>query len=184
MTNVRAVNINFTDMRFPLGWRYLAIPTGGVLVGPSANLSGLDLSFINLNDIDLRNANLSGAKGRFVTVNTRTQLPSGWKVIAGILFGPTANLSGANLSGLDLSGLDLSGATLDGARGTNIRNEPRELPNKWKVIRGNLVGPSANLICTSLDDGNVPWDIARTARVSVEINPNLFEDRFKKHMPC
>ena len=184
MTNVRAVNINFTDMRFPLGWRYLAIPTGGVLVGPSANLSGLDLSFINLNDIDIRNANLSGAKGRFVTVNTRTQLPSGWKVIAGILFGPTANLSGANLSGLDLSGLDLSGATLDGARGTNIRNEPRELPNKWKVIRGNLVGPSANLICTSLDDGNVPWDIARTARVSAEANPNLFEDSFKKHMPC
>ncbi len=159
-------------------------PNISFLAGPTANLSGLDLSNSNLSDVDLRDADLSGAQGRFVTVNDRTRLPYGWKVIAGILFGPTANLSNANLSNLDLSNLDLSKANLDGARGVNIRKEPSELPDDWKIIRGNLVGPSANLICASLGEGDVPWGIEKTARVSAYLNPDLFDGEAPNRRLC
>jgi uncharacterized protein YjbI with pentapeptide repeats len=108
----------------------------------------------------------------------------GWKVLAGILFGPTANLSGVNLSNLDLSNLDLSKANLDGARGVNIRKEPSELPDDWKIIRGNLVGPSANLICASLGEGDVPWGIEKTARVSAYLNPDLFDGEAPNRRLC
>jgi uncharacterized protein YjbI with pentapeptide repeats len=184
MTNVRAVNISSGQIGFPRGWVYRALPSGGYLAGPSANLSGLDLSYSNLSDVDLLKADLSGAKGRFILVNDRTKLPMGWKVLAGILFGPTADLSGVNLSGLDLSNLDLSNANLDGARGVDIREEPRKLPDDWEIIRGNLVGPSANLICTSLGKGDVPWGIERTARLSAYMNPNLFDGEAPKRRLC
>lgn len=184
MTNVRAVNISFGQMRVPRGWRYVTLPSGGYLAGPSANLSGLDLSYSNLSDMDLLKADLSGAKGRFILANDRTKLPMGWKVLAGILFGPTADLSGMNLSGLDLSNLDLSNANLDGARGVNIREEPRKLPDNWEIIRGNLVGPSANLICTSLGAGDVPRGVEKTARVSAYFNPDLFDGEAPKRRPC
>ena len=184
MTNVRGEDLIFRDVTFPLGWRYVTKPGGGVLVGPSANLSKMDLSLSNLSGVDLRGADLSNSRGRFITVNDRTLLPRGWKILAGTLFGPTADLSDANVSGLDLSELDLAGAILDGARGTDIRREPRALPSRWRVIRGNLVGPTANLICTSLDKGELPGGIASTARVSSDINPRLFDERVPQHMPC
>ena len=184
MTNVRAVNVSFDQMRVPRGWRYVTLPVGGYLAGPSANLSGLDLSYSNLSDMDLLNADLSGAQGRFILVNDRTRLPMGWKVLAGILFGPSADLSGVNLSNLDLSNLDLSKANLDGARGVNIRKEPRELPDDWEIIRGNLVGPSANLICASLGAGDVPWGIEKTARVSAYLNPDLFDGEAPNRRLC
>jgi uncharacterized protein YjbI with pentapeptide repeats len=184
MTNVRAVNVSFDQMRVPRGWRYVTLPGGGYLAGPSANLSGLDLSYSNLSDMDLLNADLSGAQGRFILVNDRTRLPKGWKVLAGILFGPSADLSGVNLSNLDLSNLDLSKANLDGARGVNIRKEPSELPDDWKIIRGNLVGPSANLICASLGEGDVPWGIEKTARVSAYLNPDLFDGEAPNRRLC
>ena len=184
MNNVRGVNTSFSENRIPREWRYVITPNVSFLAGPTANLSGLDLSNSNLSDVDLRDADLSGAQGRFVTVNDRTRLPDSWKVIAGILFGPTANLSNANLSGLDLSGLDLSQATLDGARGTNIRKAPRELPDGWKVFEENLVGPTANLICASLKRSDVMFRLGRTARMSAELNPDLFGERVPKHMSC
>ena len=184
MTNVRGENLIFRDLILPLGWRYITKPGGGVLVGPSANLSKMDLSLSNLSDVDLRGADLSNARGRFITANDRTRLPQGWKILAGTLFGPTADLSGANLSGLDMSELDLADAILDDARGTNIRREPRALPYRWWIIRGNLVGPTANLICTSLSRDDLPGGIASTARVSSDINPRLFDERVSQHMPC
>jgi uncharacterized protein YjbI with pentapeptide repeats len=184
MNNVRGVNTSFSENRIPREWRYVITPNVSFLAGPTANLSGLDLSNSDLSDVDLRDADLSGAQGRFVTVNDRTRLPDSWKVIAGILFGPTANLSNANLSGLDLSGLDLSQATLDGARGTNIRKAPRELPDGWKVFEENLVGPTANLICASLKRSDVMFRLGRTARMSAELNPDLFGERVPKHMSC
>jgi uncharacterized protein YjbI with pentapeptide repeats len=149
MTNVRGENLDAVDIKFPVGWRYVPKQNGGVLVGPTANLSRIDMSFTNLANIDLSRADLTGARGRFVTVNQNTQLPRGWRVIAGILFGPTADLSGANLSGLDLSDLELSGATFTDVRGTNIGRAPRSLPDRWAIINDNLVGPTTNLLCTS-----------------------------------
>jgi uncharacterized protein YjbI with pentapeptide repeats len=153
MTNVRGENLDIVDVKLPPAWRYVSKPNGGVLVGPSANLARLDLSFTNLTNIDLSNADLTGARGRFVTVNESTRLPRGWRVVSGTLFGPTADLSGANLSGLDLSDLELSGATLTDARGTNIRREPRSLPDRWTIINDNLVGPTTNLICSTRERG-------------------------------
>lgn len=76
----------------PTGWAQF----NGYLVGPSANLSGADLSGLGLADADLAGANLTHA------VLTGASIPS-------------ANLTSANLSNVDLSSASLSKADLTSA---------------------------------------------------------------------
>ena len=109
-----------------------------------ANLTSVDLSFADLRHCIFNAARLTGAaiEGADFS-NTRLEgvrsgglfgipsaLPDNWRIIAGHLVGPGANLrdadlsgaklvgsdlTGANLAGANLSGCDLSGATLTGA---------------------------------------------------------------------
>ncbi len=124
--------------------------TGGYLVGPGVDLSGIDLRGLdfaggNLNGVNLAGANMSGLdltntrfsganltgtnlSGTTLTgaasgaiVGTPLNLPAPWYLTAtGYLIGPAANLSSADLTGLDLSTGQLTGANFAGANLTSV----------------------------------------------------------------
>lgn len=73
-----------------------AIVKNGYKIYPGANLSGADLSGVNLFNANLKGVDLSGADLSYAD-----------------LF--NANLKGADLSGANLKGADMSGANLTGA---------------------------------------------------------------------
>ncbi|HWC24049.1 MAG TPA: pentapeptide repeat-containing protein [Flexivirga sp.] len=112
----------------PASGRYRVVQ--GYLVGPSANLAGarftsaaqlgLSLSGTNFTDATLSGVNLTGA----TLVN--------------------AIFSGARLTGATLAGADMRNATLDGVVSGSIVGTP-SLPTGWRVVKGYLVGPGANL---------------------------------------
>jgi uncharacterized protein YjbI with pentapeptide repeats len=88
LDGVHGMNVTFVDplrLRLPRGWRY----TRGLLLGPTANLSGANLSGLKLDD-DLSNAILEDARGTNIT--GRPKLPEGWLIVDGTLVGPKANL--------------------------------------------------------------------------------------------
>jgi uncharacterized protein YjbI with pentapeptide repeats len=110
------------------------------LVGPTANLSGVDLTNANLQGAELTDANLTGAtldqaelQGVNLSGATLTGihatgldscpgqglLPQDWKCVKRALVGPGADVSGANLDSADLSGMDLTAADFTGADLTN-----------------------------------------------------------------
>ena len=66
-----------------------------------------------------------------------------------------ANLTDAVLTGANLSGVDLSGATLNGVVSRGITGTPKSLPPLWKVSRGYLIGPRANLTGATLSGVDV-----------------------------
>jgi len=107
----------------PAGW----IISSGVLIGPRADLSGIDLSNVNLGSIDLSEARLEGVKSGNTTGTP--VLPAAWTLTSGFLIGPGADLSERNLSGFNLSGrflddIDFSNAQLVGVTlaGTTVRD--------------------------------------------------------------
>ena len=72
----------------PSGWKL----DGGYLLGPKADLSYANLYNLNLDDVDLRQAIFSQVTG--YKLKGKPQLPNGWGLVSGYLFGPDANLSG------------------------------------------------------------------------------------------
>jgi uncharacterized protein YjbI with pentapeptide repeats len=172
------VNISQTDLRdanltglrtedlvgeakcLPDGWKKFK----QYLVGPSANLSGADLTYVDFEDISLFDTNfygtrLAGAKldranltkVRSGRISGRpTSLPHSWSLVGGYLIGPHANLRQAKLDSLDLSGVNLSGvdleyANLKGIRSGGIEGEPSNLPAEFALVSGYIVGPGVNL---------------------------------------
>ena len=168
---------------------------------PKANLSGCNFQGKNLHDTSLAGANLTNANftkanlTRVKLTGAKVQgtkfagagaagiisggltgkpasLPSAaWKVVAGYLVGPKADLRNAklakaNLSGATLTAADLRNANFTAARLTNAKlggavmygaklfgirsggivGTPEALPStSWKLLHGYLVGPTANL---------------------------------------
>ncbi|HXA33587.1 MAG TPA: pentapeptide repeat-containing protein, partial [Acidimicrobiales bacterium] len=107
LVNVASSNIaSYWPTQLPSGWTLL----GGLLLGPSANLTDATLAGLDLGGVNLAHATLTGVSGRDLTGSP--QLPASWVLRAGSLLGPTANLVGVNLSGSDLTGVNLSGANL------------------------------------------------------------------------
>ena len=139
------------------------------------NASFTDCIFDNTNfgdnylkNITFQNCNLLKSlfnKLKSDNINGLFLLPSKWKLIDGVLFGPTANLSNKILLNTDLTGIDLYEANFTNASlthtkisktiltKTNLTNVassdltgiPYNLPINWKLINGYLVGPTANL---------------------------------------
>ena len=98
------------------------------------NLSGLDLSNANFKNADLSNTNLGGTKlaGTILTganlaganlsgvqsgsiTGAAAQLPAGWALQNGFLFGAGADLHGSSIQGVTLNKFNLSGVNLQGA---------------------------------------------------------------------
>lgn len=119
---VHGINLVGQPMILPAGWQVIS----GNLVGPSANLWGGDLSWLDLSGADLSgailgNANLEGAQlGNTVLDRVRSggiagvpaTLPVDWGITAGYLVGPGVDLSQASVIGGELSGRNLTGADL------------------------------------------------------------------------
>ena len=122
-----------TPKTLPASGRYRI--TQGYFVGPSANLTGstftpaaqlgISLSSTNFTDATLTGVNLTGA------------------------FLNNAILTGAKLTGATLSGVNMSNATLTGVTSGGIVGNPA-LPASWRVVKGYLVGPGANLAAGDL----------------------------------
>ena len=134
MTGLMSGAIDSAPSKLPAGWIF----TNGFLVGPSANLSGQDLTGLNLTTANvaginftgaiLTSANLNGLDLSTVTlagvtanslVGTPAALPTNWLILQGTLFGPGANVESASLDKLNLSGANLKGITFQLSSLTN-----------------------------------------------------------------
>jgi uncharacterized protein YjbI with pentapeptide repeats len=91
-----------------------------------ANLSGAYLTGANFTGATVTNANLNVADMTGETssglIGTPSALPTGWSLIGGVLYGPSANLQNLNLTGANLGGANLAGASLQYANltGANL----------------------------------------------------------------
>lgn len=164
LQRVRASALVGTPSQIPSGWRL----THQILVGPAANLNGLDLSGLDLSGLDLTGATLASTTlngtafagttlaGVFSggITGTPASLPSAWSIIGGFLVGPTANLSFAHLDGLDLSAATLDHASLTGASLVGADLTARDLTGAT-LSRANLTG--AHLAGATLDGANVVY---------------------------
>ena len=92
-------------------------------------------------------------------------LPTSWLLAGGYLVGPRANLKGAALSNADLTNAvvksaiftkaNLKGATLTGISSGSVVGTPAALPASWRLVKGYLVGPRANLKNANLRSANL-----------------------------
>ena len=171
LTGAASGNITGTPSSLPsVIWKL----TNGYLIGPRADLSGADLSGANLTTV--RSGEIIG---------TPASLPAGWQLICGYLVGPGANLTDAdfsrvdltdaNLTGANLTRAILSGSTLTRASLTNadltgvssgeIKGAPTSLPTQWKLTKGYLVGPGANLKFADLSNVDLTNAYLNSARL-------------------
>ena len=132
LSGVRSGGITGQVDQLPPRWRL----TGGYLIGPGANLTGADLSYVDLSDTFLNGANLTNVNLSYATLtgsgadltgttltgvqsgsinSSQLILPPGWQLVVGYIIGPGANLTGANLMDVDLTNADLYNADLTGA---------------------------------------------------------------------
>ena len=117
LNNVKSGGITGPLWESPTDWQLI----DGYLIGPTADLTGANLSNLDLNGVDLSNAILTGVQSGGIT-GTPSHLPANWQLIDGYLIGPGANLIGADLTGKDLTDADLSSVNLAGANltGANL----------------------------------------------------------------
>jgi uncharacterized protein YjbI with pentapeptide repeats len=157
-TNARWYRVYGTPLNLNPEWSIVY----GYLLGPSANCTGYNFTYININGLNLSQANLTNIIGG-PFFGTPASIPSTWKIRNQYLLGSTVILNDANLSGQDLSGVNLSFAQINGAnisgtnftfanisnlRSKNLTGTPI-LSNKYKFFNQRIVGK--NLESRSLD---------------------------------
>jgi uncharacterized protein YjbI with pentapeptide repeats len=156
--DLRYANLTGADLGAFCDWGCIGTNlTGADLSGANltnANLSGANLSGANLTGVDLSTASLLGVHAVQLAA-CPAALPAAWACITGNLVGSGANLDNANLSGADLTGVDLSTASLSGVHAVGLLGCPAVLPAEWACIKGNLVGPGANLADADLIGANL-----------------------------
>jgi uncharacterized protein YjbI with pentapeptide repeats len=186
LVNVKSGSITGVPIALPKNWNLRS----GYLVGPSANLSNVDLGGVDLSNTNLQGVNLAGSSlaGANLTGiksgglrGTPSSLPEDWSIIDGYLVGPGANLDHANFGGADLRDVnlvgaslryaDLSGADLESADLTNTVMTAADLRDA-RLVRANLTGANLNranidtadfLFATlnNVSDQYVDWRTAR-----------------------
>jgi hypothetical protein len=185
--DVRGVGITIAT-NFPVTWPTGWDLRGGVLVGPTADLSSVELVGTDLSGIDLSGANLSSVYGRGLKFDVSTRLPMGWAIINGTLVGPEADLRNAYLSKVNLDGVDLSGALLSNSVLKGITGSPI-LPKELSVIRGVLVGGGTNIVCSDIDPKELPKSANTPDRVNAFFDPAKFgyssaSSKSRQPIPC
>jgi len=116
---------------------------GGYLIGPNANLTGINIDKLDLSSCTLTNVTSGGITG------IPKALPTGWQLFNGYFVGPGANLTDANIAGMTLqSTTDLTGATLTRIISGSIAGTPLGLPSNWILCAGYLIGPNMNIVMT------------------------------------
>ena len=137
---------------------------------------GWQCSYGRIDEFTFANTTLTGVitSGFSPGWSFSSNLPAGWTNRHGVLFGPSADLSGLSLRQLDLTGLNLSAANLTGVdlsgsnlSGTDLSNAvltgvisgavtgSPTLPVGWSLVSGYLVGPGAKLANASLAKANL-----------------------------
>ena len=106
-----------------------------------ANLSGADLSLGNFDASDMSGSNLSGAA--LGAAKLRRVSFAGADLSAATV--GSANYTEAVLTGAKLKSVDLRFSILTRVQSGSITGTPKGLPADWKLARGYLIEPSANL---------------------------------------
>ncbi len=152
LTGVISGNITGTPT-LPSGYKMF----GGYIIGPGADLTGVNLTGANLDGVNLTGVVLTGANLTGVISGNITgtpTLPSGYEMFGGYIVGPSVDLTGAVLTAADLSGFDLSGADLTGVISGNITGTPT-LPSGYQMVGGYIIGPGADLTGANLTGANL-----------------------------
>jgi uncharacterized protein YjbI with pentapeptide repeats len=190
LVNLKSGQTLGVPQTIPEGWR----ATGGFLLGSGADLSSADLSGANLSGLHLDGVTAEGAllAGADLTNLKMTgtlgvvgSLPTGWKLSKGFLLGPDANVENLNLAAVSLSGVSLANANLQGVASSAIVGSPSALPSGWKMFKGQLVGPGANLTDAVLTGINLDGislsgtTLARVASGSITGSPIFLPEKWK-----
>lgn len=155
-TDLQGATVNSSDgapATIPPDW---FIESEGFLVGPGANLSGLNFigdSFANrdLEGIDFAgsgffNADLSGSD--LTGADLSGAILGATVVISGHRVNGPANLSGADLTDTDLNLAALADAELTGVVSSGIVGVPNSLPVYWGLYQGSL--RTASVLCAKV----------------------------------
>jgi uncharacterized protein YjbI with pentapeptide repeats len=104
---------NNLETKLPNGF----ISFNNSIIGPGIDLSGLDLRGLDLSNMDMSRANLVNSdlrgcrldKIRSVDViaDATTQLPIGYSIIGGVIYGPDINFTAFDASTMNLEGADV-----------------------------------------------------------------------------
>ena len=115
-----------------------------------ANLSGMDLSGVNLYDVIFDNTKTGNLK------HSTDMLSEGYVTVSGDyelwIIGKGTSLENGNMSGMDLSGIDLSGTTILNTKTGPLSNAPSVIADGYNVLQGDetwIIGPGALL--TNID---------------------------------
>lgn len=162
---MQAIRLLACPAELPSDWKCIEFETVGLtLMGPEANLSGLDLrdadlsSVHNLDDVSFAGANLSGA-----TFGINAELSDAdftGADLTGASFGEDTDLEEARFSGANLSGVSLAGAELMNVSAAELVSCPEALPSDWSCRNlgpsgYTLVGPGADLSHLDLTGGDL-----------------------------
>ena len=153
LNGARGFDLQASDRQLPRGWK--VVGDRHVLVGPTADLTDMDLSGANLSGVNLSQAKMQGVSGRFVRTGPGTVLPYGWGVVNNVLVGPGADLRDVVLVGADLRGIILVGAKFSYTRIIYARNA-----NDKRIVNGTLVAPGADIVCSPIAPVTVRQNIA------------------------
>ena len=124
LTSVISKDVVGTPASLPTNWHLMG---GGYLVGPGANLQGA-----NLKSKSMVGFNLSRAESSPTPRSTRP-------------ISPNANLNQAHLNGAVFSETKLTNVLSGGIIGT-----PASMTLNWRLVKGYLIGPGANLTNANL----------------------------------
>lgn len=152
---MQAIRLVACPAELPPSWQCTQLPPLGLtLIGPDANLGGLDLrnaafgSIHNLEDVSFAGSNLAGAT--FATDANLSEADFTGANLSGVSFGADTNLKEAKLGGANLSGVSLADANLEDVAAADLASCPEALPGDWRCIElgpsgHTLVGPGADL---------------------------------------
>jgi len=165
-TTITGANFSNTDLNGILSRNVTGSPAstrpgytnlGGFIVGPSVNLWGRNLSGLNLTDVNLWSAQLSQANLSGANL-TRTNLSYSLLQNTNLSSATThrTNLRGSILNGANVSGLNLANSFFGAQmRGLTLTHAGVTLPTGYSVVNTNLVGPDMSLFNANFSGFNL-----------------------------
>ncbi len=137
---------------------------GGILFGPTVNLSysnlerytleNLNLSYANFKGVNLKNSILRNVNLDYVTsgdiVGEPIELDKKYKIVKGYIIGPRQSLIQIDLSGINLSDMDLTSVDFTNSNLTNVDFTGSILTNT-KFLGANLTNITPSSILDTID---------------------------------
>ena len=154
-----------------------------IIIGPNFNsrynynLSGLDMSQLNLSGSKLSN------------VICPEKLPENWicaqrsaygdMEFNGVILNPSDNLSILELSTTNLSNLNITSSDLSYTRAVNLVACPNILPDEYYCLNNNIIGPNMNIIHANLSNLDLSEiDFYKMHARNLKACPNMLPDDY------